>query len=296
MKMSKYKLLRSVMFTPADKLKILNKAWNNKALDAMVIDMEDAVAATDEAKSIARANVVEFLAQPTGKSNPSRAVRINCPHSTPWGAKDLEELQPLLPPAMILPKAEDVSLISDVAKSLDKSTELWVMIETAKGVQNVDKIAEIDNVQCLVFGSNDFSKDIGARLTLQREPLMYAMGRTIVAAKSNNKSVIDGVYMDLTDSDKMVIDLRKQCHQGKDMGFNGKSLIHPKQIEITNSVWAPTEEDVYHAGKVIHCYTEAMSAGRGVAVLDGKLIEALHVDEAKNLLIQHSLIEEKNSV
>ena len=135
-------------------------------------------------------------------------------------------------------------------------------------------------------------KDIGAMLTQQREPLIYAMGRTIVAARANGKAVIDGVHMDL--SDGLEGDLRSQCIQGKAMGFTGKSLIHPKQVEITNDVWAPSIEEVEYAGKVIHKYTEAMATGRGVALLDGKLIEALHMDTAKSLLIQHSLIEEKN--
>ncbi len=291
--MSKFSLLRSVMFAPADKMKVLNKAWANTSLDAMVMDMEDATLATDEGKAEARRNVLDFLStNAPARGHPTAVVRVNCPISTPWGSEDLAQLIPIKPPAIVLPKAEDVELISDVAKDLDDATELWVMVETAKGVQNVDQIAALDKVTALVFGSNDFSKDIGARLTLEREPLVYAMGRTIVAASAQRKTVIDGVFMDL--SDGMDDDLRAQCVQGKEMGFDGKSLIHPRQIEIANDVWAPSSEEVEYAGKVIHKYTEAMAAGRGVALLDGKLIESLHMDAAKSLLVQHSLIEDKN--
>ena len=225
--MSKFSLLRSVMFAPADKMKVLNKAWANPLLDVMVMDMEDATLATDEGKAEARSNVLKFIAMNTPvKGHPTAVVRVNCPNSTPWGSEDLAQLIPRKPQAIVLPKAEDVGLISDVAKDLDDATELWVMVETAKGVQNVDQIAALDKVAALVFGSNDFSKDIGARLTHKREPLIYAMGRIIAAAKAQHKNVIDGVFMDL--SEGMEDNLRSQCIQGERNGFRWQEPNSPE--------------------------------------------------------------------
>lgn len=298
------RLLRSCLFAPADRVKVLRKAWTPAlGLDVMVIDMEDAVAAIDEVKSEARLNVMNFFNEEVATArqadkehqHPELVVRVNDPFTTPWGSKDIEACLSLASPpsALVLPKAQNVADIKAVAKDLPKSTALWVMIEQARGIQNVDEIAAIEQVACLVFGSNDFSKDIGATLTNAREPLLYSMMRTIVAARAEGKGVIDGVFMNLEDSAQMEVDLRAQCIQGKEMGFDGKSLIHPKQIPITNEVWAPSPIEVDHAARVIECYTKAMEENRGVAVLDGKLIEALHVDRAKQLLMNHMLVEKK---
>lgn len=296
------RLLRSCLFTPADRPKVLKKAWASSA-DCLIIDMEDATAALDRVKVEARGNVLAFFEQEvavareakTEELHPGVVVRVNDPLTTPWGKEDIDHLANLScpPAALLLPKAESVAEIEAIGRDLPRSTALWVMIETAKAVQSVDRIAELDKVECLVFGSNDFSKDVGATLTQTREPLLYAMGRTICAAKSANKSVIDGVFMNLEDDRQMESDLRAQCIQGKEMGFNGKSLIHPKQVAITNEVWAPSEAEIDHASRVISCYTQAMEKGKGVAVLDGKLIEALHVDQAKQLLMNHMLVEAK---
>jgi citrate lyase subunit beta / citryl-CoA lyase len=296
------KLLRSCLFTPADRVKALNKAYAMTTLDCIVVDMEDATAALDDVKLSGRKNVMDFIletgggASPSSGKHPGIVVRVNDPLSTPWGREDIDALCSLSTPpsAIVLPKAQNAREVEMIGKNLPSSTRLWVMIETAQAVQNVDDIASVAKVETLVFGSNDFSKDIGATLTQRREPLLYAMGRTICAAKSNQKTVIDGVFMNLTDGAQMEADLRSQCQQGKEMGFDGKSLIHPKQVEIVNNVWAPNPEAIDHASRVIACYTEAMQQGKGVAVLDGKLIEALHVDQAKALLLMAHAIEAKN--
>jgi citrate lyase beta subunit len=294
-------LLRSCLFTPADRWKVLKKAWVSNT-DCMIIDMEDATAALESVKLQARENVRQFFDEEVatvrkdGREElyPDVVVRVN-DLTTPWGRGDIESIASLSSPptACLLPKAQNIAEIEAIGRDLPSSIALWVMIETAKAVQSVERIAQLPKVECLVFGSNDFSKDIGATLTQTREPLLYAMGRTICAAKSANKSVIDGVFMNLEDGDRMERGLRSQCIQGKEMGFTGKSLIHPKQVDITNEAWAPTPAEVDHASRVISCYHEAMDQGKGVAVLDGTLIEALHVDRAKQLLLNHMLVEKR---
>jgi citrate lyase beta subunit len=166
------------------------------------------------------------------------------------------------------------------------------MIETAKGVQNVDALAAMQEVECLVFGSNDLTKDIKATISpITRHPLLYSMSRTIVAARAENKLVVDGVHMDLAEGSEK--GLEQVCVQGKELGFDGKSLIHPKQVEITNRVFSPSQNEYQLACRIIASYGEALSAGKGVCLVDGKLIEQLHVDAAHELINRFKAIERR---
>ncbi len=132
----------------------------------------------------------------------------------------------------------------------------------------------------MIFGSNDLTKDIKGRQIADREPLIYSMSRVIIAARATDKAVIDGVHLNVADSEG----LRQTCIQGRNLGFDGKSLIHPSQIDIANEVFSPSEEDILHARKVIAAYEAAQQEGRAVCVVDGKLVEGLHVEQAAEIL------------
>ena len=214
------KLVRGCLFTPADRLSALHKAWAISELDVMVIDLEDAVAGCAAAKALGRKNLGSFLSSRDGgsaaadasgasanvsgpASKPNVVVRINCPDTSPYGDADIAALQGLHGlglglagvgvDAVLLPKAQSVQRVRETALKLP-GVPLWCMIETPRGVQRADELAALPEVDCLVFGSNDLTKELGAVLTpLQRLPLQYAMGRTVMAARAEGKLVVDGV-------------------------------------------------------------------------------------------------------
>lgn len=159
-------------------------------------------------------------------------------------------------------------------------------LETAQGIQNVDDISSSPEVAAIVFGSNDLMKDLQARSTASRLPLLYSMSKCIVAARSSKKIVLDGVYMDINDEGG----LKEDCLRGKDLGFDGKTLIHPNQIKIANEIFSPSPDDIKLAKRIISTYNEAIKAGKSLGVLDGKLIEALHVDQARKTIEKHESI------
>lgn len=291
------KLVRSLLFTPADRKSALEKAWANTALDVMVVDLEDAVKGTQKSKALGRQNLATFLEESVqavqrGVIRPNVVVRINCPTSA-FGKDDLKILKGLRNvDAVLLPKADSATCIQEVAAQLQKP--IWCMIETPRGVQRADALAALPEVDCLVFGSNDLTKELQATLVpVQRTPLLYAMSRVVLAARAEGKLVVDGVFMDLSaGSDAQ---LRLECLQGQRLGFDGKSLIHPQQLAVTNSVFSPAEAEVTHAHRVAAAYAAAERDGKGVCLLDGKLIEKLHVDAASALLAKHSAIGQRNS-
>lgn len=163
---------------------------------------------------------------------------------------------------------------------------IWAMVETALGVINAEAIASSPSVTALVFGSNDLTKELKAKHTLTREPLLYAMSKTINAARAYNKYVIDGVHLDIQDNDG----LRMSCVQGRNLGFDGKSLIHPSQVEITNECFSPSEAEILLAKRIVTAYDEAMASGKGVCTVDGKMVEYLHVCNAHYILDTTKLI------
>jgi len=288
------KLVRSLLFTPADRKSALEKAWANPALDVMIVDLEDAVAGTTESKALGRLNLASFLKEREtprpGDVRPNVVVRINCPDTSAFGRDDLSALEGLHVDAVLLPKADSATSIAAVARRLQKP--VWCMIETPRGVQQADVIAALPEVDCLVFGSNDLTKDLqAASEPVQRTPLLYSMSRVILAARAVGKLAIDGVFMDL--SPGCEARLEQECRQGKALGFDGKSLIHPKQLDVSNRVFSPSEQEVSHAKRVISAYAEARAAGKGVCLLAGKLIEQLHVDAAEALLWRNTLIEKR---
>mmetsp|Transcript_11719 Transcript_11719/g.17754 ORF Transcript_11719/g.17754 Transcript_11719/m.17754 type:complete len:289 (-) Transcript_11719:38-904(-) len=282
------RLLRSALFCPGDKHKALKKA-STLPCDGIVFDLEDAVGPDN--KITARDTVATFLN--IEQFNATRVVRINCPKTTEWGEEDMEIISQVDNiDAVVLPKVEDIETI-EFAEYLmgSRKIPLWTMIETAKGVLRADAIASHPSVHCLVFGSNDLSKDLRAKQTPSREPLLYSMSQCILSARAHGKMVLDGVHMDLKDNDGLVA----SCVQGRSLGFDGKTLIHPSQIAAANDAYSPSEEEISHARRVVNAWKEAKEAGKSLAVVDGKLVEELHVEQAFNVLKEAELIENMRS-
>lgn len=297
--MKSFSSLKSVIFSPGDRIKIVEKACN-LFVDAVIFDLEDAV--SPDKKESSRNNLVNFLSSQEIKGHssikkPLKAVRINCPITSQWGMDDLKAFCTLGLDALVLPKVEDMKAIDYASQLINESRNnnsrlpIWAMIETAKGIENVNNIAASDNVQTIILGTNDLSKDLQLRIRnrykLSFDPLFYSKSRCIVAARANGKSVIDGVFMDIYDG----IGLEDACNRSRDMGFDGITLIHPNQIETANNIFSPSAEEVIYATRVIKAYDEARAQGKSLAVLDGKLIEYLHVEQAKNVLVSAKSIE-----
>ena len=240
-KMAGRRLLRSVLFTPADRADRMRKALLSAA-DVVILDLEDAV--SPDMKEIGRKNVVELLHEiSAGTTQPygTVCVRINCMKSTTWGMHDLRAISAVKCDAVLLPKVEDVSIVDMAIETLEngakweigtKPTSVWVMIETARGIQRAEEIADTEGVSTLIFGSNDLTKDLKSRHTPTREPLLYSMSRCILAARAAGKQVVDGVHLDINDQHGFAV----SCEQGRSLGFDGKSLIHPTQIDAANKV------------------------------------------------------------
>lgn len=272
------RLLRSVLFTPADRLKAMEKS---KALlcDTVIFDLEDAVGPNK--KLAAREDIIPFLSSWTRRSM-KVVVRVNG-LDTAWGKQDIEELSKANLDAILIPKTSTVSDVMDAQMILDSCISpvpLWCMIETARGVQNVDAIAATKNVECLVFGSNDLSKELKCQQTAARLPLLYSMSRCIVAARAEGRFIVDGVHVNFKDT----AGFSDSCIQGKELGFDGKSLIHPDQVEPANRLYSPTPELIAHYKAIVKAWDVAVLEGKGVTSVNGALIEQLHVDEAKNIL------------
>ena len=192
--------------------------------------------------------------------------------------------------AVLIPKVDSIDTLFLYKKILsglgyEQSPPIWSMIETAKAIQNIDEIANFDHVDALVYGSQDLSKSLRVK-SIHKEALWYSMSRCVAAARAAEKIAIDGVFMDITDASGF----EEDCQLGQKMGFDGKSLIHPNQIEPTNIVFSPSKEDIDHAKLVIEAFDKAMEQNKSVATLNGKLIEALHVKQAKDTLAMYELI------
>ena len=279
---SRKRLLRSILFIPGDRKAIFEKAVDKLESDAVIFDLEDAVGCTS--KDAARENVFKYLAEFKSNKQKEIIVRINSA-LTPAGKEDLLMLKTIKDKvnAILLPKVDDTEVIkycANVLGSKSSNRDLWAMIETAKGVINSDMIAASPQIDALIFGSNDLTKDLKAKHDAQRSPLLYSMSKVVVSARAYEKWVIDGVHIDIADTAGLV----RSCIQGKSLGFDGKSLIHPSQISAANAHFSPTDDDHMHASKIIDAFRQAQLDGKGVCVVDGKLVENLHADEAQEII------------
>ena len=293
-------LARTLLFTPADRPSAMTKALM-LAADVVVLDMEDAVAVQEkEATRVQLASFLSSITPPparTAQTYPKIMVRINCPVTTPFGLQDLASLAPLEGrfDALLLPKVESLQTVQNASELLfygsPRATEqvpfIWAMIESCRGLHEVEAIARSPLVAGLVFGSNDMTKDLRAQPSADRLPLLYAMSRTVAAARAAGKVVVDGVYMDLSDDGA---GLRKDAALGRSLGFEGKTLIHPRQVAAANEVYSPSSAELAAARGVVLAFAEAQAGGRGVCVYAGRLVEALHVEQARELLEMHESI------
>lgn len=272
---------RSVLYLPGSNARALEKARGLPA-DALVLDLEDAVAPA--AKEEARARVVEALAR-GGFAPREVVIRVNGP-ATPWGAGDLAAAARSGADGVLLPKVEDAASVRAAEEGLARAgapapLALWAMIETPRGVLAASAIAgATPRLACLVAGTSDLVKDLGARHVPDRTPVLASLSLILLAARAHGLAALDGVHLDLDDARGLV----RACAQGRDLGFDGKTLVHPRQIEAANRAFAPTAEEVALAIRIVEAHREAGARGEGVTVVDGRLVEALHVEAARRLI------------
>ena len=272
---------RSVLFLPGSNPRALEKARGLPA-DGLIFDLEDAVA--PEAKEAARTGIAAALSA-GGYAPRELVLRVN-PLDTAWGHADLACAATLPIDAVLLPKveaAERVRLTGDLLDSFGAPPELavWCMIETPRGVLAAAEIAGADpRIGALVLGTSDLSKDLHVRETRDRLPLLTGLGLVLLAARAHGRAVLDGVHLDLADAEGFAA----ACRQGRELGFDGKTLIHPQQIEAANDAFSPTSDEIARARRLIAAYTGASAAGKGAIRVEGRLVEALHVEEARRVL------------
>ncbi|MEL0323043.1 MAG: CoA ester lyase, partial [Rhodospirillales bacterium] len=251
-------------------------------------DLEDAVA--PDAKADARRMAVQAaLSGEYGRRE--IAIRANG-LDTPWGKEDLQAIARSGAHAVVIPKVESAKMLEEVDQILGdagapETLWLWAMIETPKGVLRVEEIAAHSKLMVLVMGTSDLAVDLTANHTPERIPFLTSFGLVLLAARAHGRSVLDGVHLNLTD-DK---EFEAHCRQAVDMGFDGKTLIHPKQVEPANAWFGPDPKAVENAEKVVEAYETAIATGQGVATLDGKLIENLHAVQARRILAKAAAIE-----
>lgn len=278
---------RSVLYMPGSNERALEKARSLDA-DCLILDLEDAVAPAE--KTAARQQVCAAV-NAGGYGRREVTVRINALNSA-WGKDDLAAVLTTPAAAVVLPKVESAEEIIAVAKQIPPSSTMavWAMIETPRGVQNVESIAAAHpRLNVLVMGTSDLAKELRVPHTADRLGFLYALSRCVLAARACGLEIIDGVQLDLEDD----IALRFACKQGRALGFDGKSLIHPKQISVTNEIFSPSEAAIAYAKQIISAWTEAEKRGSGVAVVNGKLVENLHAEEAKRILAMAAAIRTK---
>ncbi|HWA44389.1 MAG TPA: CoA ester lyase [Hypericibacter adhaerens] len=272
---------RSALYTPGSNLRALEKGKTLPA-DVLIMDLEDAVA--PEAKRDARIQVVNAV-KAGGYGAREVVIRVNG-LNTPWGYGDLAAVAEAGAAAILIPKVESVETVRQaetvlVANSAPEDLALWCMMETPRAMLNVEEIAGSSRrVQCFVMGTSDLTKDLHAVHTRDRLPLVTSLGLCMLAARAYGLAILDGVHLDLDDD----AGFEAACRQGAEMGFDGKTLIHPKTIAAANTAFAPAPAEVEWSRRIIAAHADAVAGGRGIVVLDGKLIENLHVLNARRIV------------
>jgi len=273
--------LRSVLYVPASNDKALAKIAS-LPVDAVIIDLEDAVAPNE--KAAARNNLPRVFAERPAKP---LVIRINA-LSGEWGADDLLAAKACRPDAILLPKVDSPRDILDADDRLDeddapKRIKLWAMIETPKAMINLGAIAALGRdraarLGCLIAGTNDLAKDTGIQLTPDRRYLMPALSQMVMAARAGGLTVLDGVSNNFRDLDAFA----NECREARNMGFDGKTLIHPAQIEPANAAFSPDDEDLAQARAIVEAF--AAQPEKGVLQINGRMVERLHLAQAERLL------------
>lgn len=278
--MSAQRPRRSALYMPAANERALEKA-KGISTDAIIFDLEDAV--SPDSKEIARAQAIAAV---NSSEYGKRELTIRCNAlATPWGHADVAAAAKARVSAVVIPKINSVAEVNEVSAALDaagapKEMMIWAMIETPTAIFDCREIAAHPRVAVLVMGTNDLAKELRAAQVPGRAPLYPSLHTALLAAREAGKTILDGVYNDIKNADGF----RSECMQGAEMGFDGKTLIHPDQVDVANDVWSPSEAEVEHARKVIAAFDEALGAGKGVVQLDGRMIENLHVANAQRAI------------
>jgi citrate lyase subunit beta/citryl-CoA lyase len=269
---------RSLLFMPGANARALEKSRELPA-DGLIFDLEDAVA--PDAKAGARAAVAAAVGQ-GGYGRRELVLRVNALDSE-WGEGDIDAAAGMAIDAVLLPKVESAERVRDTVARLDRAgapagLAVWCMIETPRGVFAAAEIAgSSPRVAALVMGTSDLTKDLQAREAPDRAPLLTSLGLVLLAARAHGLAALDGVHLDLADD----AGFAAACAQGCMLGFDGKTLIHPKQIAPANAAFGPSEGEVAQARKIIAAHEAALAAGKGIVVVDGRLVENLHVEAAQ---------------
>jgi citrate lyase subunit beta / citryl-CoA lyase len=275
-------VLRSVLYMPSSNARALEKAKGIPA-DAVIFDLEDAVA--PDAKELAREQAC--AAVQSGEYG-RRTLTIRCNGlDTPWGEADLRAAAAASPHAVVVPKVSGREHLDRIAAVVGEGTRIWAMVETPAGVFAARDIAAHPQVEAFVLGTNDLAKELRAALVPGRAPLLPHLATALLAAREAGIVALDGVYNDVKDLEGFEVEAR----QGAEMGFDGKTLVHPTQVEVANRVWAPSEEELEHARRVVEAFEAAEREGKGVVTVDGRMVENLHVDNARRALATAEAVE-----
>jgi citrate lyase subunit beta / citryl-CoA lyase len=273
---------RSVLYMPGSNARAIEKARTLPA-DAVILDLEDSVA--PDAKDEARKQVCAAV-EAGGFGRREVVIRVNAPDTT-WAEADLAAAVTAAPDAILIPKVSDPETLTSVGARLRRlgapdRTRVWAMIETPLAILRAEAIANAardvgTRLECLVLGTNDLAKETRARLVPGRAPMLPWIAGVLVAARAHEIDVLDGVYNSLTDPDGF----QAECEQGRDLGFDGKTLIHPNQIEVANAVFAPAPDEVAEARAIIAAFERPENTGKGVVSLEGRMVERLHAEMAR---------------
>ncbi|MFF7156460.1 aldolase/citrate lyase family protein [Streptomyces sp. NPDC008139] len=272
---------RSVLYMPGANDRALEKA-KTLPTDALILDLEDSVA--PDAKADARKRVAEAAA--SGEYGYREVtIRVNAP-GTPWHADDVKAAAEAAPDAVVVPKVDSPETVREVEAALVRAgapdrTAIWAMIETPRAVFAAAAIAAASpRLTVLVMGTNDLAKELRAEHVPGRAPLLTGLSLALLAARASGKAVLDGVYNDVRD----LPGFEAETRQARQLGFDGKTLIHPTQLEPCNRIFAPAQEEIDRSRRIVEAFEEATSQGRGVVTVDGRMIENLHVEEARRVL------------
>ncbi len=277
---------RSVLYMPSSNERALEKA-KTLPVDGLILDLEDAVA--PDAKAAARDNACAAAA--SGEYGRREVtIRVNG-MDTEWHADDMAAACDARPDAIVVPKVDSVKAVLELVDSMARhgalpDTQLWAMIESPRAMLHAEEIASASDVlTVLVMGTNDLAKELYAEHVPGRQPLLTGLGLGLLAARATGKAIIDGVYNDVKDEDGFLA----ECRQGREMGFDGKTLIHPGQVAGANAAFAPSEQAVEDARGVLKAWEDGQ--GSGVVTYHGRMVENLHVESAQRTLTMHESIQ-----
>lgn len=279
-------LFRTALYVPCSNSRAMAKSVT-LPVDVLIYDLEDSVA--PDRKDEARQSLLNFLGDKS-KTDQYLVVRVNGV-KTEWAQNDLKAISRSHAHAVMLPKVEkpeDVTRSATFMKThnVNKNFPIWANIETPAGVLGVDQIVTNRNLEALVVGTNDLCGALHIERTLDRSGLMYSLQRILLSARANNLLALDGTFIDLNDPQGLAIEAR----HGKNLGFDGKTIIHPSQIDVVNIAFSPSDADITRAQHIIRDYEIAQSKGEAVIVVDGRMVEALHYEQAKEVMHKVALI------